>query len=87
MDILSTIRVKYETIKKESNERFLRIWAATEAESIGYGGVSIVSQATGISRSRITRGKKEIQQGSKLDKGRVMDCLILLVRILVSKNH
>lgn len=71
MDILSTIRVKYETIKKESNERFLRIWAATEAESIGYGGVSIVSQATGIARSRITRGKKEIQQGSKLDKGRV----------------
>jgi len=71
MDILNEIRVKYAIIKNGANERFLRIWAATEAQSIGHGGVSIVSQATGIARSRITRGKKEILQGSILEKGRV----------------
>lgn len=63
MDKGTEIKAKYTTIKNEANERFLRIWAATEAQSIGYGGVSIVSKATGIARSRITRGKKEILSG------------------------
>jgi len=71
MDIINEIRDKYKTIKKEANERFLRIWAATEAQSIGHGGVSIVSIATGMARSRIARGKKEIMLGSTLEKNRV----------------
>ena len=62
MDKLTDIKVKYATIKNEANERFLRIWAATEAQSIGHGGVSIVSKATGIARSRITRKKKRYYQ-------------------------
>ena len=69
MDKLTDIKVKYTTIKNEANEikneaneRFLRIWAATEAQSIGHGGVSIVSKATGIARSRITRKKKRYYQ-------------------------
>jgi len=50
MDKVAEVRAKYATIKKEANERFLRIWAATEAQSIGYGGVSIISEATGMKK-------------------------------------
>jgi len=71
MDKVAEVRAKYATIKKEANERFLRIWAATEAQSIGYGGVSIISEATGIARSRIIRGKKEILSGTILDGSRI----------------
>jgi len=71
MDKVAEIKAKYKTIKQEANERFLRIWAATEARSIGYGGVSIVSQATGIARSRIGRGKKEILLGNTLEQSRI----------------
>jgi hypothetical protein len=41
------------------NERSRRLWAAAEAQALGYGGVSLVAQATGISRSTIMRGLKE----------------------------
>jgi len=71
MDKITDVRTKFAAIQSEANERFLRIWAATEAQSIGFGGVSIVSQATGIARSRITRGKKDILLGIKLEDNRV----------------
>ena len=71
MDKISAIKAKYAVIKNEANERFIRIWAATEAQSIGFGGISIVNKATGIARSRIARGKKEISLGATPEKGRV----------------
>lgn len=71
MDKVTDIRTKYAAIQSEANERFLRIWAATEAQSIGFGGIAIVNEATGIARSRITRGKKEILLGAKLEESRV----------------
>ncbi|MCF6333119.1 MAG: ISAzo13 family transposase, partial [Draconibacterium sp.] len=70
-DKTTKIKTKYATIKKEANERFLRIWAATEALSLGHGGVSAVSEATGIARSRIARGKKEILLGGTLEENRI----------------
>jgi hypothetical protein len=49
-----------------------RLFAAAEAEVIGYGGVSKVSVETGISRQTITEGKKELKQTKKkLEPGRV----------------
>jgi hypothetical protein len=35
------------------NERQRRLWAAAEAKAMGYGGVSRVARATGISRRAI----------------------------------
>ena len=43
------------------NERTRRLWAATEAQAIGYGGVLQVSEATGLSRPRIVRGLRELE--------------------------
>ena len=39
-----------------------RLVAAAESEAIGYGGVSAVARATGVSRRAITEGRKELRQ-------------------------
>ena len=44
------------------NERTRRLWAATEAQAIGWGGVSQVAEATGLSRPRIERGLRELAE-------------------------
>ena len=42
------------------NERARRMVAATEASQMGYGGVSLVSRACGLSRVTITKGIREL---------------------------
>jgi len=42
-----------------------RLVAAAESEVIGYGGVSAVARATGVSRRAITAGMKELKQGKR----------------------
>jgi hypothetical protein len=39
-----------------------RLVAAAESAAIGYGGVSVVARATGVSRRAITEGMKELSQ-------------------------
>ena len=39
-----------------------RLVAAAESTAIGYGGVSVVARATGVSRRAITEGMKELSQ-------------------------
>jgi len=53
------------------NERARRIWAATEARAVGYGGITWVSRATGISYSTIVRGMKELESGQTTQPGRI----------------
>ena len=53
------------------NERSRRLWAAAEAQALGYGGVSLVAQATGIARSTIIRGLKEPRARHGAPAGRV----------------
>jgi transposase len=42
-------------------ERSRRLWAAAEAAALGHGGIALVERATGISRSTITRGMREVE--------------------------
>ncbi len=42
------------------DERTRRIWAAGEAKAIGWGGISTVATATGMSRTTITGAMKEL---------------------------
>ena len=42
------------------NERLRRLHAATEAQALGYGGISAVARATGVSRRAIANGLKEL---------------------------
>ncbi len=44
------IREKYERLLPVMNERARRRWVATEALLLGWGGVTAVSHATGLTR-------------------------------------
>ena len=57
---------KYRTLSGLLNERQSRLWAATESLSLGYGGISLVSRATGISRVTISQGIKELKKEQHL---------------------
>ena len=57
---IERIRGKYLVLSPAMDERLRRQWAATEAESLGRGGVSTVSFATGLSRNTITVGLREL---------------------------
>ena len=56
------ISKKFKQISLYLNERALRIWVATEALSLPRGGVSKLAEITGLARSTIHLGIKEIQQ-------------------------
>jgi hypothetical protein len=45
--------------------------AANEAIALGFGGISLVRQACGLSRNTISRGMREIQEGDYPGEGRV----------------
>ena len=54
------IRRKYCALGLELDERRRRQWAAAEARELGWGGVTLVAHATGLSRTTITAGLKEL---------------------------
>ena len=70
MDI-GLLRAKFESLAPALNERARRIWGATEARAAGYGGITWVSRATGISYSTIVRGMKELESGQTTQPGRI----------------
>ena len=61
-EMVSRTREKYNRISGSFNELSRRLWAANESISIGYGGIEIVSRATGLSRPTIHKGIKEIEE-------------------------
>jgi hypothetical protein len=58
---VEVIRQKYLALSPVMDERTRRHWAATEALSLGWGGLSLVSAATGLSRNTIALGVRELQ--------------------------
>lgn len=72
MTTVQLIRRKFRMLRSTLTERSRRLWAASEAQALGYGGVAVVSAATGISRSTIMRGLKEpLDRGTRLAADRV----------------
>ena len=67
----SAIRQKFRALGSFLNERTRRVWAATEASSLGYGGASLVARVTKISRRAILAGQREIKTGNVLPEGRI----------------
>jgi transposase len=65
------IKQRYVRIAGELTERTRRLFAANEALSLGWGGVSAVSRATGLSRQVISDGMQELQGGIQAEEGRV----------------
>jgi hypothetical protein len=55
------IAQRYELIKWALDERLRRLVAAAEASVLGHGGITAVSEATGVSRRAIHAGIKELE--------------------------
>lgn len=55
-------RMRYEAVAGHLDERGLRLFAASEARATGRGGIALVSQLTGIARSTIGRGLKDLDR-------------------------
>ena len=53
--------MRYEAVAGHLDERGLRLFAASEARAAGRGGIAAVSQITGIARSTIGRGLKDLE--------------------------
>lgn len=68
--VVEWIRCKYLAILSDLDERGRRRWAAAEARSLGWGGVSAVAGATGISDRTIRNGIRELDDPDALPPGR-----------------
>jgi hypothetical protein len=62
---------KFRTVWPLLDERTRRVMAASEAMVLGYGGISLVQRACGLSRKAIRKGIREIEAGPVLPAGRV----------------
>jgi hypothetical protein len=60
---IEQIESKYRSLASVLDERARRHWAATEARAYGWGGVSAVSNATGMSPNTIRKGLEELAAG------------------------
>jgi transposase len=68
---LKALRAKWRPLAPTLTERSRRVWAATEAKALGHGGITLVERATGISRSTIHRGLREVEAGEDLSPARI----------------
>ena len=70
MDRIQELRHKLDQMWPHLNERSRRMLAGAEALQIGYGGVSLVSRACGLSRVTVTKAIKELQD-TPITEGRI----------------
>jgi Rhodopirellula transposase DDE domain len=59
--IIARIRRKFRQLQGALNERSRRLWAASEALEIGWGGVTTVAEATQMSQSTVRAGIAELR--------------------------
>jgi hypothetical protein len=63
MGSFAELKHKFHSVWPLPDERTRRIMAASEAIGLGYGGVSLIRRACGLSRKAIAKGITEIQAG------------------------
>jgi transposase len=60
-ELKAQVRKRYALVREELDERGRRQVLAAEALAIGWGGVRLVADATGVARATITLGLKELR--------------------------
>ena len=63
------LKIKLSGVLPELNERQRRLLVGAEAQALGYGGIAILSEITGISVPTIRRGIAELNSKSKKFEG------------------
>jgi hypothetical protein len=66
----AAIRLRWDTIGSQLDERGRRLLAAAEVRTAGRGGLAIVAKITGLARSTINRGQHDLD-AQALPQGRV----------------
>src|SRR6476619_1701345 len=61
MDAEQAVRERYLRLHEALDERARRLFVAAEAVAIGFGGIAMVSRATGVARRTIGMGMKELR--------------------------
>jgi Rhodopirellula transposase DDE domain len=56
------VRKKFALLRPLMTERLRRQWAACEAQALGWGGMTLVAQATGLSRTTLWAGLRELRR-------------------------
>ena len=69
-EVIDGLELKCNALVGDLDERGRRRWAATEAMALGYGGITAVSLATGLSDRTIRNGIEELQSDTPLPSGR-----------------
>ena len=64
------LAAKFGTILPHLDERQRRLLLAAEARSLGYGGISLVARAAGVSRVTVTAGVDELDAAAEPPDGR-----------------
>ena len=62
------LQAKYEAVLSLLDERQRRVVTAADAMCLGRGGVSLVSRASGLSRTTIHKGLEELREGPAPDE-------------------
>ena len=63
--LVEQVRRKFTTLNAFMDERMRRQWAASEAMAVGWGGVTAVAVATGLSRNTVDAGIREVRARAK----------------------
>ncbi len=71
MKTVPQLRQKFASVWSLLDERTRRLMAANEARTLGYGGISQVRRACGLSRKAIAKGLREIEEGTSVPPGRI----------------
>ena len=71
MEMLAGITDRYKRLRGLLDERSRRLLVAAESESVGAGGISAVSKATGVSRQVIRQGMAELKEAAVLPERRI----------------
>jgi hypothetical protein len=66
--VIKRIEETYAILLPHLNEKARRLWAACQARDLGWGGVSKVSNATGLSRVTIYSGLSELELSPQNDR-------------------
>jgi len=68
MNTEQQLSIKLNTVLPHLNEKQRRLFLAAEAKALGWGGISKVAQATGVSRVTIYKALEEIQLHSPVSE-------------------
>jgi transposase len=64
VEVVESLRAKFQALLPHLDERQQRLYLASEARSLGHGGIAAVARAAGVSRQTVTDGVDELESGA-----------------------